>query len=147
MSMRVYVLVAFFFGAMLFAISTFLDAEILNWIRGQQAQATAVGQRAIGVIITEPVIFVIGERPLGPIIGGLLWPLVIVWIVLIPLLLVVIAGMRVLADLDEQLWDFRHDGGYVLAALAGLGLRFRRRLNEIRVADVETGVRKIEAND
>jgi hypothetical protein len=104
MSMRTYLLIALVFGGILYLVHVFFGPDIVNWAQSQRFQAQIRGQNAIGVIVMDPIIFVLGVSPWGAIVGGLAWPVVILWVILTPLLLVIIAGLDVVADIERELW-------------------------------------------
>jgi hypothetical protein len=102
MTFRTYLLIAVFFAAILYLINLFFASNIVSWATTQQLRAQAAGQNAIGVIVTEPIIFVASNGPVGAIIGGLAWPAVIIWLIFIPLLLVIIEAVGVAIEVERQ---------------------------------------------
>ncbi len=100
MSLRIYLVVGLFVGGLTFLVSTFFGADIVIWAQEQQIQASLRGLRVLELVVFEPLIFVLGTRPFGPIVAGLAWPLVFVWFFLILISLVIIAAVDYTASVD-----------------------------------------------
>jgi hypothetical protein len=85
---RVYAVIAVITAAILYAIDYFDKNEAaVGWLTDQMTAASGSGLgRAISGLIVKPLIFTM-DGPVGAILGGLLWPLLLVWFVLLLLVL------------------------------------------------------------
>ena len=85
---KVYAVLSLITAAILYAIEYFDKGEVAKtWLQAQMGAASGSGLgSAIAGFIAQPLIFVI-DGPLGAVLGGLLWPLVLVWLILLMLLL------------------------------------------------------------
>lgn len=84
-SFRTYFFIALVVGGSIYLISQFAGPDIYDWAQDQQREARLVGARPVGQIVMGPIEFVFNpdnQLP-GAILTGLLWPLVIIWPVLI----------------------------------------------------------------
>ena len=87
-SAKVYVVVAIITAGLLYAIDYFDKGEAaVGWLNSQMAQASGTGiGRALSGLVAKPLIYAI-DGPIGAVLGGLLWPLLIVWLLLLIVLL------------------------------------------------------------
>lgn len=85
---RVYVVIAVITSGLLYAIEFFDKNDVtVNWLNSQMTQAAGSGLgRAASGLIAKPLIFAI-DGPAGAILGGLLWPVLLLWMLLLLLLL------------------------------------------------------------
>lgn len=101
MSLRTYFLIAIIVGVLLYVIGMFFSADIVNWANRQQARANSAGQSAIGTVVMEPIKFAVGGSEVGAVVGGLLWPAVPIWLLLILVQLVLLTGVRYVGEVRE----------------------------------------------
>jgi hypothetical protein len=85
---KVYAVISVITAALLYAIEFFDKGEAAKtWLQAQMAAASGSGLgSAIAGFIAQPLIFVI-DGPIGAVLGGLLWPVLMVWLILLMLLL------------------------------------------------------------
>ncbi len=101
MNFRVYLIVGVFIGGFIFLIGTLLGDDFLKWLQDQQYEAAIRSQRVLELVVFEPLIFMFENRPWGFILAGVLWPAVFVWLLLLLLAMLIIAGVDVTRDLQE----------------------------------------------
>jgi len=85
---KVYAFLSLITTAILYAIDSFDKQEVVRTFLVQQAyyaQGSGLGHAAANLIV-QPLIFAV-DNPFGAILGGLLWPLLVVWLLLLLLLL------------------------------------------------------------
>ncbi|GAB4515972.1 MAG: hypothetical protein OHK0046_20350 [Anaerolineae bacterium] len=99
-SLRTYLLVALFFAVLFYLISLLFGPDLVVWGERQQIEAAIRGQRFIELVVFEPFVFVFGVNPWGPVVAGLAWPLIFIWLALILISLAIIAGVDVSSSLD-----------------------------------------------
>ena len=85
MSIRTYFLIGFVIGGIIYLVGQFAGADIVEWADDQQREARLVNLRPVGQIVMEPVALVFNPDQLlvGAILGGFLWPLTVLWPILI----------------------------------------------------------------
>ncbi|MDQ7027402.1 MAG: hypothetical protein Q9P44_17800 [Anaerolineae bacterium] len=85
---KVYVFIALITSALLYAVEFFDKNEVVvNWLNEQMTRASGSGLgRAASGFIAKPLIFAIDD-PVGAVLGGLLWPFLILWLLFLVLLL------------------------------------------------------------
>ena len=85
---RVYAVIGLLTAAILYAIEYFDKNEVaVTWLRDQEIAASGSGLgRAIAGLIARPLIYAI-DGPIGAFLGGLLWPVLLVWLILLVVLL------------------------------------------------------------
>jgi hypothetical protein len=100
LSAKNYVIIAIFFAVILYVIQLTVGEDFANWAEDQQPKAAVSGSvvNAYGTVVTEAIIFVMTQNIVGAVVGGLMWPFVILWLILTPLLLVLISGVNVAGD-------------------------------------------------
>jgi len=107
MPVRIYMVLAIFFFGMMMLIGILFGDDIADWGREQQFQAEIRGQNAIATLVFDPIIWAFESRPIGPIVAGLLWPAIFIWLLLTLIGLLIIAGVDVATDVDEVTRLFR----------------------------------------
>ena len=85
---KAYAVIGLITSALLAAINFFDKNEVaVNWLQAQQAAASGSGLgEAISGLIAVPLIFAI-DNPIGIFLGGLLWPVLLLWLILLMVLL------------------------------------------------------------
>ena len=101
MSFRVYLVVGVFVGGFIFLIGTLVGDDFLKWLQEQQFEAAIRSQSVLELVVFEPLIFIFENRPWGFVLAGLLWPAVFVWMLLLLLSMLIIAGVDVTRDIEE----------------------------------------------
>ncbi len=99
--LKIYLAMAVLIGGIVFGMDYFFGADIASWAQARKVDTQVRNVEALGTIVFEPVRFVFSNRPLGAIFAGLLWPFVLVWLPLILLGLVAIAGLDVAVDVES----------------------------------------------
>ena len=91
---KVYMFLTLITTALLYAIDFFDKQEVVKtFLLAQGSTAQAAGfYRAGANLIVRPIVYAI-DNPIGAILGGILWPVLFVWI----LLLVVLMTFAVIA--------------------------------------------------
>ena len=85
---KVYLAVGLITAALLFAIDFFDKNEaVVGFLRDQatRAQGSGLGT-AVANFIVRPLIFAV-DGPVGAVLGGLLWPVLLLWLLLLVVLL------------------------------------------------------------
>lgn len=118
--MRTYLVVGLIIGALVFLISIFLGSSLEQWGEARQFEARMRNQTLIESLVFEPFNYVINTRPVGPIIAGLAWPAVFIWVFFIIASLLIIAGLDVTDDIELN-------AGYQVALAGIILLRARLR--------------------
>jgi hypothetical protein len=85
---KVYTVISLITAALLYAIEFFDKGEVaVGWLQAQEVAASGSGLgRAIAGLIARPLIFAI-DGPIGAVLGGLMWPVLLLWLILLILLL------------------------------------------------------------
>jgi hypothetical protein len=85
---KVYVVIGLITAALLLAVNYFDKGEVaVGWLQQQELAASGSGLgRAVAGLIARPLMFAL-DNPAGAILGGLLWPVLLLWLVLLVLLL------------------------------------------------------------
>lgn len=99
--LKYYLAAAVLIGGIVFGMDYFFGEDIASWAEARKVDTQVRNVEALGTIIYEPVRIVFSNRPAGAIMAGLFWPFVLVWLVLILLGLVAIAGLDVAVDVEE----------------------------------------------
>ena len=102
MSMRLYLFIALIVGGLVYLTSMFFGDDIIVWANREMVRADIAGVSAVGTIVMEPIRFVMQQGTLGAIIAGLLWPAVPVWLILILVHLVMVAGVQYAGEVREM---------------------------------------------
>lgn len=91
-SFRTYILIGIVVAALIYLISLVAGDPILNFFTEIQNRALANGVSSVFVtLIVGPFIFVFANPLPGSIIAGFLWPLIIVWFVLLFMVIIISA--------------------------------------------------------
>lgn len=96
---KVYLVLSFITTIMLYTIDMFDKNEVVKTFlldQGNQAQMAGLASSAANLIV-RPLIYAI-DNPIGAVVGGILWPILFIWILLLVVLMtfVVIApGFKV----------------------------------------------------
>lgn len=85
---KVYAFISLITAALLAAINFFDQSEVARtFLESQAAQAQGSGLgSAVANFVVRPLIFAM-DNPAGHIIAGLLWPVLVLWLLLLVLLL------------------------------------------------------------
>lgn len=91
-SWRAYIGIGIVVGIVTFLVSTAAGPSLVQFFTEIQNNALANGvSPAISTVFIGPFIFVFGNPTIGAIVTGFVWPLIIVWLVLLILIIVVTA--------------------------------------------------------
>lgn len=91
LSMRAYIVIGVAVGVIIYLMGLVAGEPIVQFFTEIRSNALANGiSLAIATIIVDPFIFAF-SNPLGAILAGLLWPLIIVWFVLLFLIIIIAA--------------------------------------------------------
>ena len=103
MSIRIYLVIGVFIGGFLFLISTVVGDDFHTWIEEQQYEASIRSQRVLEMVVFEPLLFVFDEdtRPWGFVAAGILWPAFFIWLFLLLISMLIIAGVDVTRDIEQ----------------------------------------------
>ncbi len=91
-SIRGYLFIGVGVAIVTFLITLFFDAEIANWARDLRFDAALAGQAGLGRFVANPIVYIAENGVIGAALAGLLWPLMLFWIVFIIFTLLVIIG-------------------------------------------------------
>jgi hypothetical protein len=91
-STRNYILMTIGMGLLVFLIGLAAGDDIAQWAREQQAEAAARNLGLIEKVVFVPVEFVFDtdNSPWGAILAALVWPLAILWLVLVVIGIIII---------------------------------------------------------
>lgn len=91
-SFRAYIGVGIVVGIIIYLIGLVGGSQVVQFFTQIESNALANGvSSAITTIILGPFIFTFSEPLFGAIIAGFLWPLILVWLVLLFLLIIISA--------------------------------------------------------
>ena len=108
MSFRIYLLIALVIGGLVYLTSLFFGDEIIAWANREMIRANSAGVNAVGTIVMEPIRFVMHQGALGAVLAGLLWPAVPLWLLLILVHLVLVAGVQYAGEVREMSYLVPH---------------------------------------
>jgi hypothetical protein len=85
---KVYLFFSFITTVLLYAIDTFDKQEIVKtWVLHQSVRAQAAGMAAaLANFIVRPLAYAV-DNPIGAVVGGILWPVLFAWFLLLIVLL------------------------------------------------------------
>ena len=91
-STKAYILITIGMGLFVFLIGLAIGDDIAQWAREQQYEAAIRNQGLVEKIVFVPVEFVFDpdNSPWGAILAAVVWPLVIVWVVLVVIGIIII---------------------------------------------------------
>lgn len=103
MYLKPYLIIGAGVGLLFFLIVTFFGETVADWGRDQQYESDIRSQRVLSTLVYDPFIFVFDpeNQPFGAIIAGVAWPAVLIWILLVILSLMIIAGVDVSSNITE----------------------------------------------
>lgn len=101
MSRRTYLMIGLGFAVFLFLLAQFFGTDIAAFADSLPGQVSPNVQ-SIAQFIVEPIKFVMLNPILGPLLAGLLWPVVLLWLLLLFLLVVLTAAGQVQTDIDTN---------------------------------------------
>jgi hypothetical protein len=85
---RVYMFFMLITTIMLYAIEMFDKHEVVKtWLLHQSVRAQAAGMgAAVANLIVKPMVYAV-DSPIGAVVGGILWPILFVWLILLVVLM------------------------------------------------------------
>ncbi len=99
---RIYILIGVFVGILTYGVNLLFGSDILVWALRRQVEANSRNLDFMGTVILEPIIFIFENGIVGAVAAAIVWPLLLIWLVGILCLLVMIAGVDVASDIEEQ---------------------------------------------
>lgn len=93
-SFRAYIGIGVVVGIIVYLIGLVAGPQVVNFFTQLEATALVNGVSPfIATMVLGPFIFAFSEPLFGAILAGLLWPLILVWLVLLFLVLIISAFM------------------------------------------------------